>query len=185
MKVLTAANGTILTFDPMGADDFLGLDRKRYAKGIVAERDDRNVAGLAKATIKPYDANGERSPDREDPFAFCEAKDIMRDLRWIAKTLIDIADGVEVGLKFSGRSSALDIPKDAIPTVEAQVGDAIVIGPAISPKALMNARGVVEKIVGDKVTCRMDAGDIKRITRATNKAWPQVIRVPLSTLEKA
>ena len=63
-------------------------------------------------------------------------------------------------------------------------GDLVAIGPTISPRTLMNARGRVLAIQGDRVGVELDAGDCDRYERATGKQLAQRTTFPLNTIEK-
>jgi hypothetical protein len=123
--------------------------------------------------------------DMEDPFRFTEAKDLKRDVRWIAKRLVDVPDGTTVRLVTKGDSYGLDIPEDATPdrSEGLKVGSQVAIGPNVSPKAMMNARGKVKSIKGNRAVVELDEGDLNRIERSTGKKFRRETSMPLSTLE--
>jgi len=58
------------------------------------------------------------------------------------------------------------------------------VGPTISPRTFLNARGRVVSIKGDKVQVELDAGDRDRIERATGKPERETIPFPLVCVEK-
>jgi hypothetical protein len=61
----------------------------------------------------------------------------------------------------------------------------VAIGPSVSPKVFMNARGRVEYIRCDNtVEVELDASDRDRIERATGKRVPKVRKFPRACIEK-
>lgn len=197
MKVLTNEAGSVLIFHTDCTARFLAMDGTACDKGIVAEIADRavaiqirdtltNVAAKMKvaeqeagpnATIVPFGAGG--------PFGYVELRDINRDIRFIAKCVADVADGAVVGVIAKARGLTLDIPKAAQPNRQdgLKVGAKIAVGPNVSPKAFINARGTVVAVNGTKATVEFDAGDIDRVNRATGKKFGIQTRMHKATLE--
>lgn len=181
MKVLTTADGkTILTFNPAGGTEFLGLDGKTYGRGKVAALPDATVRTAIRAAL-PKSVTS----DADHPFAFTLPTEVLKDLKWIAKGLIPVPDGTEgVGLIASKRGVALDIPADALPKkAPVNVGDRIAVMENISPAAWMNARGTVKAITGGKVTIALTDGDRARIERKTGKRVAAEVNLPLVCVE--
>jgi hypothetical protein len=180
MKVLTnPETGSPLVF-PVDGDEFIGLDRKASATGLVSEVPDKTVnRAVAAAMRRP-------ALDPDDPFAFHESGDLKRDLRWIAKAVADVADGSRVGLKRTARGYSLDVPEGARPNRSEGigVGTRVAVGPNISPKTAMNAHGVVDSISGKRATVTLDEGDHDRLVRATGKKYGRTMPFPLSSLER-
>jgi hypothetical protein len=197
MKVLTTADGRdIVSFSLRHNGAFENYRTgDAVAEGIVADRPDAMVkraitAALAerdKADDAKYGGESESglgrpySPDRN----WATVADVMRDVRWIGKALarLDVAVGVKVGVKTTGRGSSLVLPEPTAAAYEPKVGDRIAVGPMISPKALMNARGEVVAVNGTRATVRFNAGDLKRVQRATGKGFRPETTVPKSCLE--
>lgn len=182
MKVLTQGDGNILTlalnvFTAPGHTldgKLVGLDGETATdKGIVGE--------VAEPTVKRMVTAATKRPAYE----YMEAKDFMRDLRFLNKALADVENGTEVGVIAKGRGVTLDIPQDAKPdyTAGLKVGAKVAVGPQISPKALMNAHGTVTKMNGKKAAVRIEDGDLDRIRRATGKRWAAEVNFHLTSLE--
>lgn len=200
MKFLVTPSGDLLSLpiNWFGGTDFENIATgEKVAVGIVAERADRYVKALvANAHAKRETADdakfGATNPETgARPYhadrAFSTSADAMREVRWINKALnaADAAVGTEVRLKDSGRGHSLDLPEAAPAEAYApQVGDRIAIGPNITPKALMNARGEVLAVNGTRVKVRLTAGDLKRVKRATGKAFAAETSVPKVCIEK-
>jgi hypothetical protein len=183
---------------PILGEKFVGVDREEAEKGEVAEMNEMVVMSRIEATIRERDLKARRAAgaedddtvtmvpiDMEDPFRFTEAKDLKRDVRWIAKRLVDVPDGTTVSLVTKGDSYGLDIPEDAKPdrSEGLKVGSHVAIGPNVSPKAMMNARGKVKSIKGNRAVVELDEGDLNRIERSTGKKFRRETSMPLSTLE--
>lgn len=116
---------------------------------------------------------------------FLSAKDLLKDLKWLHIGLGEYEAGSKVGLRPTQKGFALD-DSEAIRINRAQglaQGDTIAIGPTLSPKTYMNARGRVVSMRGDKVTVKLDAGDRDRVERATGKEVAERIKVPLLCVE--
>lgn len=200
MKVLTNEAGSVLMFHTDCTARFLAMDGTDCDKGIVAEVNDALVALQIRATLAsaaakmkdaekdavkmgpnalgiPYGAGG--------PFGYVEKTDINRDIRFITRGVTDVAVGTVVGVIAKARGLTLDIPQDATPNRQAglKVGAKIAVGPNVSPKAFINARGTVVSINGVKATVEFDAGDIDRVNRATGKNFRVQTKMHKSTLE--
>lgn len=198
MKALiNPKTGAPLVFPILG-EKFLGVDREEVEKGEVAELNEQSIMRRIDATIRERDLKARRTAgaadddtvtmvpiDMEDPFRFTEAKDLKRDVRWIAKRLVDIPDGTTVGLVTQGSGYGLDIPEGARPdrSEGLKVGSQVAVGPNVTPKAMMNARGKVKSIKGSRAVVELDEGDLNRIERSTGKKFRRETSMPLSTLE--
>lgn len=194
MKVLTSPDGiTLLTF-PLGGSEYQGLDTATYPKGIVAERPERAVKMAVEAAVQsglgePTGDGLGRSIKQLDgdthPFAFSETAELMRDMRWIAKRLIEVEDGTEIGLHVGARGYGLDMP--AVAKVDrsagVKVGDTIAVGMNISPKAMMNARGTIASVNGTKVSVNLTEGDLRRLRASTGKNFVNPVRLPKVCVE--
>lgn len=178
MKVLVvkggATAGDLLTLLYGGAGDFERLaDGTAYeGKGVVAEVPDGQIKRVvAKAA--------ERSK-------WMDAKDLNRDLKFIAKVCSEYENGTEVAAKGTSRGFQL-IPDEAGRIDRAEnlaEGDIVAVGPTISPKAMMNARGIVVSVSGEKAEVEIEESDLDRIERAANKKFKNPVRLPKSVLEK-
>lgn len=160
MKVLTH-EGKVLSFEYLGGSRFETLDgQTKFEVGIVTEMPDREVVKAVNAEVKGRD--------------FITPKDVMKDVKWIAKTLGKtlVKDGAEIRCEAKGSSISLVIPEDAREDKAEglEVGSIVAIGPNVSPKYLMNAHGIVTAING-RVTVELDEGDHDRILRASGKRW--------------
>lgn len=191
MKYLKAPNGSPLTFPPLGGSKFMALDGIEHETGEVAETTEAWLKRAVAAALPKVTGAGPQPVDMEHPFRFCEASEIMRDMRWINKALAreGVAAGASgVGMRESGRGVGLDIPEGARPAeapYEPKVGDNIAVGANISPKAMMNARGVVTRVNGTRVAVTLDAGDIRRVERATGKKFAAETTLPKQCVEAA
>lgn len=197
MKVLTAPNGSVLVFDPNGSASFTALDGTSYPKGIVSDVADVTVAQQMQATLRQVanavkQAEATRSKDdlgipfgTGGVFAFVERRDLLRDVQFIQSNVTDVAVGTEVGVLAKGRGLTLDIPQSARPNYQdgLKVGSQIAVGPNVTPKAFINARGTVIAINGVRATVEFDARDIDRVRRATGKNFPAQTKMHKSTLE--
>jgi hypothetical protein len=197
MKVLTSKSGSVLIFSTQTHGKFLALDATEHDKGVVAEVADREVArqtgaALRGAQLAIAQAEAKAKPDAigvpfgtGGPFAYLEQRDVKRDLTYIAKNVADVADGTEVGVLTRGRGMSLDIPQGALPNYSEglKVGSRVAVGPSITPKALINARGRVVTIKGARAGVEFDAADIDRVKRATGKPFANPVAMPTSCLE--
>jgi hypothetical protein len=185
MKVLTTpTKNTILTFPVLGGTKFLGLDGKDYDEGIVMETNEATAKKHTQAAIlRDNPRSGEVKVGQ--PFAFMTTADVMRDVRWIAKRLANVPNDTKVTMTNSAQGMGLDIPQDALPdyTRGLAVGVKIAVGPSISPKAMMNARGEVLAVNGTKVKVKLDASDIDRVNRATGKKFAAEVDIPKACIE--
>lgn len=148
---------------PFGGND---ADPSKVTKeGIVAEWPEQRVkqAVTAAAALSGW----------------MEAKDFTRDLRFIAKALSNVEIGAKVGVKHTATTSRLLVPEAARPAApDLKVGDRIAIGSNISPRALMNARGIVTAVNGTKVTVNLTEGDLRRVNASTSREVRNPIRIP-------
>lgn len=186
MKILThPESGSPLVFPPMGGDEFVSLNRETSKEGVVAERPDAIVNRAVTVAVKSMKTDSEGNIDLDDPFAFSESKDLKRDLKWIGKRLVDVDNEATVSIQKTGRGYSLDIPDGSSPdrSEGIAVGTRVAVGPNISPKALMNAHGVVKSISGNRARVEVDKGDLDRVNRSTGKNYPSDTSFPLSSLE--
>ena len=203
MKVLTSPTGSVLILSTEKSDQFLACDDTHVAKGIVATVSDIEISRQAAAALKrakdAIDA-AEKEARKTDPdaraigipfgtggpFAYLERKDVLRDIRFITRAVMDVPEGTEVGVKPSGRNGvALDIPQTARKDRAEGIkkGSKVAVGPNIAPKTLMNAHGVVDSINGKSAMVTFDEGDIDRLNRATGRTHPLTMKMPKATLE--
>lgn len=201
MKVLTSPTGSVLILSVEKADQFLACDGTHVTKGTVATVGDIEVARQTAAALKTakdaIDAASKKARKANadavgvpfgtgGPFAYLERKDILRSLKFITRCIHDVPEGTEVGVKPSGRDAvALDIPQTARKDRSEGLakGSQIAVGPNVTPKAFMNARGTVESMKGQRVMVKFDAGDIDRVNRATGKNFEQSVSMHRATLE--
>jgi hypothetical protein len=84
----------------------------------------------------------------------------------------------------SGRTRLL-IPDSARPVREAiREGDRVAFNGNVSPKALVNARGVVKTVTGERATVELEPADRRRVHAAMGKEVPESMPAPTSLLDK-
>ena len=176
MKVLTH-EGVVLTL-PFTSNTVPGSEFERIdgngsaAVGVVTE--------MSGATVR---RSAQRAARLEH--AFATAREISNDLRFIAMSLSDVADGAEIRVETKGSKIKLVIPASARPTREPiKAGDRVAVNAQVSPKTLMNTHGIVESVTGDRATVKLDDGDRQRVIRATGKEIPASVPAPLAILDK-
>ena len=142
--------------------------------GIVAEADYAVVGAAINTGAKERAAQS------------ITAKTLLKEVKWMAKALGEYEIGSKIGLHITGRGCALDDSEaKRINRAEGlSEGDVIAVGPTISPRTLMNARGRVVSISGDRVEVELEAGDPDRIERATGKELAEHTSFPLVCVEK-
>ena len=181
MKVLLKdgaeeATATSVLIVPRRIDDaFETLSGEAVPHGFVAEADE----GPLRAAIN--------AGARERGDQFLTAKDLQKETQWMSKALAELEVGSKIGLTDKGGGTlTLDVSEaKKINRAEGlAVGDLVAIGPWISPKAIMNARGRVVSIEGDTVDIALDAGDRDRYERATGKPLSRQTTFHISTIEK-
>ncbi len=176
MKVLTH-KGVLLTLpfttNAIPDQEFERIDGQGSAAvGVVTTIADTTVKTLVQRASR-LDA------------AFSTTREITNDIRFFNRMLSDVADGAEIRMDRKGSKITLIVPPSARPTKEPiHVGDRIAINAMVSPKALMNSHGSVERISGKKATIKLDEGDRQRVIRATGKDLPPTLSAPLSILDK-
>lgn len=202
MKVLVSPAGSVLVFSVEKPREFLACDGTHHPKGIVkslgdieitrqtaaalqrakdavaaAEREARKAAPDAPGVLIPFDTGG--------PFRHYDRRAILRNLKYITQSLADVPEGTEVGLNTNGRGTALDIPRAALKdrTEGLKTGSQIAVGPEVTPRQFINARGVVKSIKGQRVMVEFDAADIDRVNRATGKNFAQTVSMVRTVLE--
>ncbi|HEV3071883.1 MAG TPA: hypothetical protein VGY76_10720 [Solirubrobacteraceae bacterium] len=170
-------NGNVLTLPftlgsrPAGSFDRLDAEGTA-AKGNVLSIDDAALPGLLNSAAA-----------RENSIA--TPTELMKDLRFIHKALIDVSDGAEVGIESTRSGHRLLIPEHArAPRESVAEGDRCAFNAHARPKVLLNAHGVVESIEGGKATVRFDEGDRQRLIRATGKDYPVSASAPITILDK-
>ena len=158
----------------MAGDEFETLSGKKASRGIVAEADPKEVVTAVGAAVK----------QREDPYL--NSKDLLKDLRWLNKALASYEAGSRIGLKTKGGSYVLDESEAKfIDRAEGLAeGDAVAVGPTITPRSLTNIHGKVVSIKGDKVTIEVDPGDRDRFERSVGKDLTEQITIPLGCADK-
>jgi hypothetical protein len=183
MKVLLkdgadkATAATVLIIPQRINDALETLSGEAAPHGIVAEADEAVVIDALNAAAK--------TKKRADQYL--TAKDLRKETQWMAKALAEFEVGSKIGLILKGGGSfRLDTSRaKKINRAEGLTkGDLVAIGPWISPKALMNARGRVLSIDGDSAQIELDAGDRDRFQRATGKQLARQTTFHLTTLEK-
>jgi hypothetical protein len=142
--------------------------------GIVAEADYAAVADAANTGAKDRAAQT------------VTAKALLKQVEWMARALSPYEIDSKIGLRIIRHGWALDDSEaKRIDRAEGlSEGDTIAVGPTISPKRFMNARGCVVSIDGDRVAVELEAGDRDRIRRATGKEQAKNVSFPLVCLEK-
>lgn len=176
MKVLLH-DGHVLTLPftlgrrPEGSFD--RLDEEGTApKGVVSTIADSQLEELIN-----------KGAARDD--AFATPTELMRDLRFIHRNLIDLSEGAEVGIEPTRNGYKLLIPDDArAPREPVKEGDRCAFNARTSPKVMLNAHGVVESVKGKKATVRLDEGDRQRIIRASGKEHPALIVASTDLIDK-
>lgn len=133
--------------------------------------------------VKAIQAGSRR---RAGEFRF-SIQSMSQDLRKLAEELGNYELGSKLSLRVKGDGYVLEdgeatrIDRSGGLTWE----DRVAIGPSVSPKAFMNARGRVEYIRCDNtVEVELDASDRDRIERATGKRVPKVRKFPRACIEK-
>jgi hypothetical protein len=117
--------------------------------------------------------------------AIATPAELMRDLRFIHQSLIDVSDGAEVGIESKRSAYRLLIPEQACaPRELVAEGDRYAFNAHARPKVLLNAHGVVESIEGGKAIVRLDEGDRQRLIRATGRDYPISASAPIAILDK-
>lgn len=142
--------------------------------GFVGEADADTVTEALRAALTT----------RRDEFI--SAKDVLKDLRWLSKALVDCTLGSKVGMAVTPAGFKLNF-SEATRIDRAEnlaVGDPIAVGPNISPKAWMNVHGRVTAIRGDRVVVDLDPGDRDRLQRAIAKRVAAQATLPISSVEK-
>jgi hypothetical protein len=169
-----ASETTILVLPPLAGDEFETLSGEKASRGIVAEANSKEVVRAVGAAVK----------QRDDPYL--NSKDLLKDLRWLNKALAEYEKGSRIGLKAKGGSYVLDESEAKfVDRAEGLAeGDAVAIGPTITPRSLTNVHGKVVSIEGDQVTIEVDAGDRDRFERSVGKGLHERITVDIRCAEK-
>jgi hypothetical protein len=142
--------------------------------GIVAEADYSAVAHAVNAGAK------DRATQAITP------KALLKQVEWMARALSPYELGSRIGLRIVGHGWALDDSEaKRIDRAEGlSEGDTIAVGPSISPKRFMNARGHVISINDESVLVELEPGDRDRIRRATGKEQAKHVSFPRICVEK-
>jgi hypothetical protein len=169
-----ATSDSILVPPQLRGSTLETLSGDPVSKGVLTEID-------GKALTSALEAAAQARADE-----FISVKALLNEVRSLAKGLADYELGSKIGLKPTPRGFALDDSEARrINRAEGLTkGDTIAIGPTITPRTLMNARGRVVSIKGDKVTVELDAGDRDRFERATGKQIAEREEFPLLCVEK-
>lgn len=170
-----ATAASILVLPQLGETTLETLSGEAVSNGgIVAEAEYAVVAGAINTGA------GDRAAQAITP------KKLLKEVEWMAKALGPYEIGSKIGLRFTGRGCALD-DSEAQRMNRAEglaEGDTIAVGPTISPRTFMNARGKVVSIKGERVEVELDPGDRDRIQRATGKGVTEHPTFPLACVEK-
>jgi hypothetical protein len=169
-----ATAATILVLPELGGSAFETLSGEDVPRGVTAVADETTLAAAIKAGVK------KRGKD------YVDAKVLVKGIRWMDKALADYEQGSKIGLDVTGSGYALDDSEATrVNRVEGLTeGDTVAIGPRVTPKALMNARGKAISIDGDKVEVELTAGDLDRFQRATGKRAAERMTFHVEYLEK-
>ncbi len=142
--------------------------------GIVAETDYPTVAQAVNTGASNHPAQS------------VTPRTLLKQVEWMAKALSPYEIGSEMGLHIVGHGWALDDSKATRIDRAAGLseGDTIAVGPTISPRRFMNARGRVISINDESVLVELDPGDRDRIHRLTGKEQAEQVSFPLVCVEK-
>jgi hypothetical protein len=165
---------SILVLPRLGGNTLETLTGDAVAKGVIAEVDQKTVTSALNAAARA----------RKDEFV--TTKDLQKDVKWLNKALGEYEIGSKIGLKSTSRGFTLDDSEaQRINRTEGLAeGDVIAVGPTVSPRTFMNARGRVLSINGDRVEVELDPGDRDRIQRATGKKVAEHPTFPLVCVER-
>jgi hypothetical protein len=175
MKVLTH-EGVLVTlpFTLKGLKDneFERIDGKGSSEvGIVAEISEAVVRRSVSAAC-----------EREDSYS--TSRELMNDIKFIARSLLSVKDGTEIQMEKRGDRIKLVIPQHAQATkATITVGARVAFNGRVTPKTALNSRGTVESLRGGRATIKLDAGDRRRLTEATGKDYPESIPAPVEILD--
>lgn len=109
-------------------------------------------------------------------------KDEMREIRSFGKLLASHDEGDLVQPEIKGLS--IRIPVKEREREPIAVGDTVAFCETIRPGYLLNARGVVKALKGDKIQIVLDDGDYERLRRSGKDRFAQNITTPAGTVEK-
>ncbi|HEY5052274.1 MAG TPA: hypothetical protein VII45_02580 [Solirubrobacterales bacterium] len=142
--------------------------------GIVAEASYSTVAQAVNAGA------------REQATQTVTAKTLLKQVEWMARALSAYEIGSKIGLHITAHGWALDYSEARrINRAEGLVeGDMIAVGPTVSPKRFMNARGRVISLNDESALVELEAGDRDRLHRATGKEQAKHVSFPLVCVEK-
>jgi len=142
--------------------------------GVVAEADYSTVAQAVNAGAR------DRAAQTITP------KMLLKQVEWMARALSPYEIGSKIGLHITGHGWALDASEaKRIDRAEGlSEGDTIAVGPTISPKRFMNARGRVISVNDESALVELEAGDRDRLHRATGKEQAKHVSFPLVCVEK-
>ncbi len=181
MKVLLkhgadkATAATVLILPQLIDDALETLSGESAPYGIVAETDE---AALVDALNAGARARGHH---------VLTARALRKEAQWMSKALAGYEVGSKIGLIVKGGGAFRLDDSEAIRVNRAEgltKGDLVAMGPTVSPRTLMNARGRVLAVKGDRVGVELDAGDCDRCERATGKQVAQRTTFPINTIEK-
>lgn len=172
-----AATSTTILVLPQGLKDSLETLSGELVEdaGVLSEATEKTVIDALNAGVRARKDGGWTKP-----------KEVMKDLRWLDQALSPWEIGSVVGIEPTARGVKLDTTQ-ATPINRAKnlrQGDLVAIGPSISPKVWLNARGKVQSIQKDKVAVQLDPGDRDRVERASGKEYQPVSKFPIACVEK-
>ena len=165
--ILVLAQETETTFETLSGEAIPG-------GGIVAEADYSTLAQAVDAGARDRAAQGATSTT------------LLKQVEWMARALSPYEIGSKIGLHILRHGWALDDSEaKRIDRAEGlSEGDTIAVGPTISPKSFMNARGRVISVNEESALVELEAGDRDRIHRATGKKQAKNVSFPLACVEK-
>jgi hypothetical protein len=175
MKVLTHEGVLVtmpFTLNELKVNEFERTDGKGGSEvGTVTEMTESAVRRLVSAA-------GAIEKNYSTP------RTMMNDIRFIARSLATVQDGVEIRMQSSGRGIKLVIPPEArVAKATVKAGARVAFNGRVSPKTMLNARGTVQSVRGGRATLKVDAGDRGRITEATGKDLPESTTAPVAILD--
>lgn len=174
MKVLTHDGALVtlpFTLQKMGDNNFERLDGQGdSAVGIVAT--------MSEATVRRAVSE---ACDREENYS--TPRELMNDIRFIARSLSSVEDGTEIRLEKQGDRIKLVVPEDAQAAKAPVTVGARVAFNGRSQAVVVNARGTVESIARQKATVKLDSGDRRRLTESTGKDYTESVTAPTEILD--
>lgn len=115
---------------------------------------------------------------------YMTSRSMMSDIRFIARSLSAVNDGTEIRMQKSGDRIKLVIPPEAQAAKAAvMAGARVAFNGRVSPKTMLNARGIVQSVQRGRATLKIDADDRRRITEATGKDFSESTTAPVEILD--